>query len=283
MVAGVLAANPYLDEGAALFDRMLYEKAASKLKRATEVSSSTTAERRRAHDLYARALVALGQNEEAARTFVALLSTDPRAPLPAEASPTIRRMFLDAKEQLYPKGRAQLRGVPSPPPRVTAELVDPWDVVSHVELRQQTEDGPLQPVKLEAAPLIVADVTEKTTSATLVALTVKDEAVASLGPLKFDVAAAVAAPPQQVEAPATPAAPRWPLLVTGGAAVAFLATGAALSAAAASDSNTAAQQYFASDIRAYDDSARDKGIAGVVFFGLAGAAAVTTAVLFFTW
>lgn len=282
MVASALAANPYLDEGTALFDRMLYEKAASKLKRATEVSSSTLAERRRAHDLYARALVALGQNEEAARTFVALLSTDPRAPLPAEASPTIRRMFLDAKEQLYPKGKAQLRAVPSPPPRVTAELVDPWEVVSHVELRQQSEEGALQPVRLDAAPLIVADVTEKTTRATLVALTPKGEAVASLGPLKFDVAAAVVAPPPLVEAPAT-SAPRWPLLVTGGAAVAFLATGAALSAAAASDSNAAAQQHFASDIRAYDDSARDKGIAGVVFFGLAGAAAVTTAVLFFTW
>lgn len=282
LVASALGANPYLDEGSALFERMLYEKAAAKLKRAIEVTASTAAERRKAHDLYARTLVALGQTEEASRTFVALLSVDPQAPLPADASPTIRRLFLAAKEQLYPKGRAQLRQVAAPPPRVTVEVVDPWEVVERVELRQTTAEGELAPVKLKPAALLNMEVEPETTTASVVALSAKNETVAALGPLRFEVVP-TAEPVAAEAATAAPGRTRWPVIAAGGAAVALLAIGAALSVAAAAESNTAGQQTFGSDIRRHDDLARDKGIAGAVFLGASGAAAVATAVIYFTW
>ncbi len=300
VLALVLTANPYLDEGAALFERMLYEKAVQRLRRATEVSASTVAERRRAHDLLARSLAALGQPDEARRTFVALLSLDSGAPLPADASPTIRRLFVEAKEQLYPRGKASLRRVPAPEPRLTLELSDPWELVARVELRAE----PPATVTLEPATLMSADLPEGTRSATVVALSASDETVGQLGPLAFGVAELaprVVAPlapvapvtPSPVAALATPATvaadepaprrPRWPAIAVAAGSLALLAAGAGLSAAAAADSNAAPAQHFASDTRALDDSARDKGVAGVVCFGAGAAGAVGAAVLFFTW
>jgi hypothetical protein len=302
IAASVLAANPYLDEGAALFDRMLYEKAVAKLKRATEVSASTQAERRRAHDLLARTYVALGQNEQATRTFVALLSVDDRAPVPADASPNIRRLFLEAKESLYPKGRAQLRRVPAPAPRVTVELVDPWEQVARVELRQMVRGEPLDPVPLEPAPLMNVEVAPEATSCSLVALSAEGQPMGSLGPLKLETAAPVAAvlepaaapkavvgavpttAPAAVDDTPAPRAPtKWPVIAVGAASLAMLAIGAALSVAAAADSNAAGQLQFGSDIRARDDAARDKGIAGAVFLSAAAVGGAATAVIYFTW
>jgi len=280
----VLTANPYLDEGQALFDRMLYEKAVAKLRRATEVNASSQAERRRSHDLLARSLVALGQNEEARRTFVALLASDAAAPLPADASPSIRKLFLEAKEQLYPKGRARLRRVPAPEPRLNVELVDPWELVARVEVRTE----PSGTVTLEPAPLLVTDVPEGTRSATVLALSASNETVGALGPLAFG--RAEPEPPPALapvivvfDEPAPPPRPKWPIFATAAGSLALIAIGAGLSVAAASDSATAGRQTFASDIRAYDDSARDKGIAGVVCFGAGGAAALAATVMAFTW
>ncbi|MBK7861532.1 MAG: hypothetical protein IPJ65_23540 [Archangiaceae bacterium] len=291
LAASVLAANPYLDEGAALFDRMLYERAVPKLKRATEVSASTAAERRRAHDLLARTYAALGQNEEASRTFVALLSVDARAPLPADASPTIRRLFLEAKERLYPRGRAQLRRVAAPPPRVTVELVDPWELVARVELRQSAGEGALEPVVLEPGALLSGEVVPQATSCSVVALAASGEPVASLGPITLsgaltplEPAGATAAPVLTVEEGAPAARPaRWPVVVTAAASVALLAAGVALTAAAAGDSSSAAQQRFGADVRRLDDAARDKGIAGAVLLGAAVVGGAATAVIFFAW
>jgi hypothetical protein len=263
--------------------------------RAIQVTASSTAERRRAHDLLARTCVALGQNAEAVRTFLALLSTDPNAPTPQDASPTIRRLFLDAKGQLYPKGVARLRQLPSLEHRLTFELIDPWSEVAKLELHEGAWGGAWTTTVLTPSPTSNVDLKDDTAHCFVAALSASGDRLGALGSLEAPLScgaqeapkvAAAAAPPEAVAvspAPAPAARARWPIWAAAGGAAAFVVLGASLTGAAAANSQAAGTQHFASDARALDVAARTLGITGTIAFCIAAAAAVTAGILFFTW
>jgi hypothetical protein len=283
VLMSVAASNPYLDDGAALFNTLHYEEAAAKLRRATEVTTSTTAERRRAFDLLARTYVALGQSGEAARTFRALLAADAMAPLPQDVSPTIRRLFLAAKEELYPKGRAELRRLPASGQLLRFELKDPWSEVAGLELHEAGADGAWTSSRLEPSELKNVELKGGTQRCFVVAQASDGRSLGALGtqeePIVFLQDAPPPAPPLTVsEAPAAPPQkPHWPVWSAAAGAALFAALGVGLSVAASSE----AQQnpHFGSDLRAVDADARTVGITGVVFFVLAGLAGVTAVLL----
>src|SRR5688572_29120142 len=80
-VALALQANPYLDEGRALFKKVRFVEALQQLTLARQVSSSTPEERREVLDLLARTYLAVGREREAAEAFTDLLRDDPHAQL----------------------------------------------------------------------------------------------------------------------------------------------------------------------------------------------------------
>ncbi|MBX7114126.1 MAG: hypothetical protein K1X64_07300 [Myxococcaceae bacterium] len=276
----LLAANPHLEVGEDLYERMLYKEASVHLQRATEVSTSTTLERRKAHELLAKAYLALGDSESAARTLLALLAADPRAPMPNDASPTLRRLFLEAKERLYEHNFVQLKRVYSADRRISAELIDPWEHVTQVELREAAANGPYRVTVLKPAELLTLELQPESSRYFFRALDAEGKEVSALGseaaPILVDSAATT-----QVNEGAVKS--RWPLWVGVGASVAMLIAGTGLALSAQADSQTAGRQPFASDIRRYDDAAFAKGVAGTVLLGVGGAGGITSGILFITW
>jgi hypothetical protein len=288
VLMSVAASNPYLDDGATLFSRMLYEEAAEKLRRATEVTTSTPAERRKAFDLLARTYVALGKTNEAGRAFRALLADDAAAPMPQDASPSIRRLFLAAKEELYPKGRAVLRRLPAQGALLRFELVDPWSEVAQLELHESGANGTWTSSTLKPGELNSVDLKPGTQRGFVVAQSADGRSLGTLGTLEEPVVFALEPPPPapplaqaDVAGQSAPPKSRWPIWTAGAAAVVFGAIGLGLSAAAQSNAQQTA--HYASDLRAIDVGARNLGITGVVFFGLAALAAASAVLLVFAW
>ncbi|MBX7102118.1 MAG: hypothetical protein K1X89_30665, partial [Myxococcaceae bacterium] len=143
-VAALVAANPPLDEARGLVKALRYEQALEPLRRATQVPTSTVAERRESFDLLVRTLAALGRLDEAEAAYEALLAADPAAPGPVGAPPRITAAFDRAKQKVYPGDWVRLAALAAAPGELRLAVRDPWGKVVRVVLSEEgREDLPL--------------------------------------------------------------------------------------------------------------------------------------------
>ena len=292
LLSALLAANPYLDEGRALYDTVRYAQAEPKLKLATEAPESTVDERRQAFDLYARCLMAMGRTPEAQTAYAKLLAEDPEAPPPGDAAPKIRELFQAARRQVYPPDYVRLSGLPSAPGRVEADLLDPWGNVAEVLLQVEdagrwtshavTREGRrcsarLPPAQEGARWALEARAADGRVLASLGRSAAPSEAVA--------VASPVTAPPIAPGPPGAVAAKKgvgWAVWTLAAVAVAAAVTSAALGISSAVDSHSASSASFGSQTRDLDESARRKAI-GAWAVGGGALAAGAGALVVWSW
>ncbi len=206
----LLAANPALDEGRTLFQKLQYEQALVKLKSAAE-SSAPGAERREAYDLLARTWAALGDLSQTEAVYAQLLAKDPRAPAPADAAPKIRAAYSSAKTSLFPPGTVRLTRVGGAERHLKLELFDPWSAVAKLELHE--DDGTCDRAKpLAVKPALELTLAPQTQAAWVLALGAKGEPLASLGsktkPLRFARTGQAPPPPAPPPANAEKAQPK---------------------------------------------------------------------------
>lgn len=282
-------ANPYLDEGRRLYEQVRYAQAEEQLRLAFQVPTSTTEERRAAGDLLARSLAAQGRNDEARRVYAELLSKDPSAPPPRDASPKIRALFVAAKEQVFPSDFVAIEPLPAPGSRISARLVDPWSKVARLELVTPGPDGSVlrQPLEPDAGRY-AADL-RPGTSYWVEALSADGQVVARLGSEDAPRVAAgttLTLTPSpagaQSQAPSGVAGlgersdeagpPRWPGWTLAGISGGALAVGLGLVVSSEADYGRAGIAPRAVQTQQLDAEYRQKAIAGRVLVGAAVAA-----------
>ncbi len=289
VTAMLLGANPYLDEGQKAYDALLYEQAVARLKLAVEVPTSSIEERRRAHDLLARSLLALGRFEDAEEAYAALLAKDPDAPDP-QGAPKVRETFRRAKERLYPPDMVRLERLPSPPGRLVLEVLDPWSNVREL-LLYESKDGAFRPRSLAREGRQAAADLDRRHGAPLryyvVAVRADGQIAASLGSESQPfVVAATAAPPGavSVERAREPVVVRhvnWPAWALGVTSALAIGAGTAFAFSSAADSAEAARNDVGVERKALDDRAYQKAWAANVLIGAGVAAGAGAA--WFVW
>ncbi|MGQ0507485.1 MAG: tetratricopeptide repeat protein [Myxococcaceae bacterium] len=286
----VTAAGPDLVEGRSLYHSLRYRLAEEHLRRALSGSGNTPDERFEAHDLLARSLAAQGRLEEAEVVYRELLQEDPHAPTPVDASPKIAGAFDRAKRRLFPPRRATLR-LTADGDVLRVALVDPWEVVAALKLRELQPSGASLDLELTQHQAHVARASVPKGEYVIEALDADGEVLARLGsearPLALGPALELETPSKTVqalpvisEAPpalaAAPARPRWVAWGLLGLAGAAVATGTALAVSSAHDAQAARDTARALDTAAFNDSAHQKAVAanfligGAVVGGAAG-------------
>ncbi|WP_224246742.1 hypothetical protein [Hyalangium gracile] len=288
----LVAANPQLDEGRALYQSLRYERAAEKLRLATQAPGATPEERIASYDLLARSLAALGRMDEVKSTYRDLLRLEPHAPVPLDAAPKIREAFMQAKEGLYRRDYVELEQQQAPPGRVAVRVIDPWGLVKGMRMQVRGPGGftPL-PLTRDAhgaiGELPPAD-DDGTVTLYVEAQDEKGQGVAWLGsperPLAFRGVPRAGLPSARSEV-ASAAEPQdsggkgisWGGWALAGASVAAAGIGTVLAIQSSNDSRAADQAPWASETRALDERARSKARQSQLFFGgalVGGAGAV---------
>jgi hypothetical protein len=214
LAALVAGANPSLEDGRKLYDALRYRAAEARLRLALDVPTSTPEERREAHDLLARSLMAQGRAKEAEQVYSRLLAVDPGAP-PPRASPGVKRAFERAKEALYDQSFVRLVLEEAPPDALGFRLVDPWGRVDALVLLTEMEDGSFASSSVEkggegGSVAVVPPIGGRTTHVVLEARDAAGATLTSLGSREapIEVATLSVAPPapasrlQDVEEPA---------------------------------------------------------------------------------
>jgi tetratricopeptide (TPR) repeat protein len=290
-------ANPQLEEGRALYQSLRYERAAEKLKLATQAPESTLEERITSYDLLARSLAALGRMDQVEATYRELLRVEPHAPAPRDAAPKIRDAFTRAKEELYRRDHVQLELQPAPPGQVVVRLIDPWERVKGVRMQAAKPQGftplPLTRDKAEVRGELPAPEEDGTVSLYLEAQDESGKVVAQLGSpqqqLLFrgvprpGLPTARPEPPPVGEAQASQGSgPAWGGWALAGASVVAASVGTVLAVQASTDSRAADQAPWASETRELDARARRKALQshfliGGALVGGAGAVVLLTA------
>jgi tetratricopeptide (TPR) repeat protein len=92
-------ANPYLEDGRALFAELRYAEAISKLEYARRVPTDSLQERVEILDLLGRSLVAEGQRARAEKIFEELLTLQPGFTYGPEVAPKIVEVFQAAQQR----------------------------------------------------------------------------------------------------------------------------------------------------------------------------------------
>jgi hypothetical protein len=286
LTLAVLAANPHLDQGRALYEKLEYQQASTALTLATQTSEGP--ELTEAFDLLARCQAAMGDARAAERTYSALLTREPHAREPAQASPKIRAAFLKAKQRLYPEDFVALEPLATSSGSLDLRVVDPWGRVK--ELRLYPEEG-------DAVPLIVEDHRARWSApqggrVSVEALDGAGRVVAKLGrPTPLTLAPANLVPPDRpndgslptaLQASVRPWHSRLPAWVAVAGAVVLAGTGTVLALQSAADSRAAEEADYGSETRALDASARTKALWANILVG-ASLAGGGTAVVLFVW
>jgi tetratricopeptide (TPR) repeat protein len=293
----LVAANPQLDEGRALYQSLRYERAAEQLKLATQAPGLTPEERITSYDLLARSLAALGRMDEARATYRELLRLDPHAPAPRDAAPKIRDAFTQAKEALYRHDFVELELRQAPPGRLEARLVDPWGLVTAVRMQTRGPQG-FTPQPLEHGAAGVRGELPPAGEDGDVALYVEaqgqeGQVLARLGsperPLVFRGVPRAGLPsahttltPEGESHASRGSGATWVGWTLAGASVVAAGVGTLLAVQASQDSSAADQAPWASETRALDERARSKSIQshfliGGALVGGAGAVVLLTA------
>ncbi len=286
LLASVVAANPYLDDGIRFYESQRFEEAAKALQLAADVKDAPPAERRTTFELLAKSQIALGKNAEADEAFARLLSADPQAEEPAGA-PKVKESFRRAKQRLYKDDYVSMKSVTAPEGEVWIEAIDPWHLLSAVEIHELK--GAMDAVQLMKFDGLYRGRLNAATLRYFVLGRASDGAVlASVGSDKVPVERS--APPslvsnQQVteERPVQTKAAfpksRIAAFVTGGISFVLLATAIGLRVSAENDANAARMATYSSERFEFDNMAQSKAIGSNVVFGFAAAGAATTAVL----
>lgn len=279
LLALSLGANPWLDEGSRHFDALRYPEAAAALRTALDVPTSTLAERRRAGELLARALLAQGKNDEAEAAWSALLVSDPAFPDPTGVAPKVKDAFTRAKEKVYPRGYVKLALAPSATGQLAVAVTDPWRGVRRVEL----VDGE------KRTALVLADgVARGTLEASELSRQVQalDDAGSVLSLLEVPKVVITRSPILSINAPEIEAGPtgppRWPAWTSAAVAAASLGTALALGLSAGRDFDASRAAPDALTARQLDGQSRSKAVGANVLVAV-GAAAGAGAVALFVW
>ncbi|MDX2009429.1 MAG: tetratricopeptide repeat protein [Myxococcaceae bacterium] len=136
------AANPWLDRARALATELKFGEAITQLTVARQVPNLDGAQRAQVLELLARCHVAEGNRAEAEAAFTELLSLEPDFEIDREStSPKIVTVFDDVKARLYPGGAVSVIEVSAPPGRVRAQVVDPYRKVTRAVLFERRGDG----------------------------------------------------------------------------------------------------------------------------------------------
>lgn len=280
------AANPWLDRARALTTELKFAEAITQLAVARQVPNLDRTQRAEVLELLARCHVAEGNRAEAEAAFTELLSQEPDFELDrTSTSPKIVAVFDEVKARLYPGGVVTLVEVTGPPGRVRAQLVDPYRKATQAVLHQKRGDGewtqgpvPLAPRTLDfPLPLAAAMpvrwfVEVRDASGAVLA------ALGSLEQPRVVEINTMPAPPPPVATGLRPTTVAG--LVVGGAAVVAAGVGLGLQASSLSRERAARAAEWADDARREHGQAVQQATVATGFFVGAGAAALTSAVLF---
>ncbi len=274
-IALALAANPHLDEARRLYEQLKYPDAVARLRIAQKAPNNSPEERLSIDDLLARSLVAEGKAPEAERVYAELLAEQPDAPDPADASPKIRDVFLQAKRSVYSTDFVKLERGPSPAELVEATLTDPWRKVTAVELDCNGTRTLLTPARHISARTTAGPLPDDL-KCKLIAQGVDGRALGN-------VAWAVTHVDMKEPAPIvtqTPAGPtRWPSFLTGAVALGAIGAGTVLAVLSSNDYRQVTPSTDAATTRMLDNSSRVKAGAAWGVFGGALLATVATIIL----
>lgn len=291
MVLLTQAANPWLERARALATELKFGEAITQLNVARQVPNLDGAQRAQVLELLARCHVAEGNRGEAETAFTELLSQEPDFELDREStSPKIVAVFDDVKARLYPGDSVSLVEVAAPPGRVRAQVVDPYRKVTRAVLFERRGEGAWVETALTVTARAVDFPLPRAAGVPVqwyVQLTEGGgEVLSALGSREA---------PRVVEVNALPAPPAPPppglrgttiaALVIGGAAVVAAGVGlglqvSSLSLERAARDSTRPPGDWADTARAtHREAVEQSGLAAGFFIG-AGAAALTSTVLF---
>jgi hypothetical protein len=286
----IVAANPYLEEGAQLSAKLRYDLAEAKLQLATEFPGSTEAERERAYDLLARARAAQGNLAGCERAYRELLVKHPHAFAPSDASPKIQQAFLRAKRSLYPERRVTLAPAPARAGHVAVEIVDPWGAMESLVLVEIVDGDDRRERVLPVTRHRASAALTEGTKETVYRLEARGQGgvLATLGtterPLRHarapSIEAGLLAPSTP---PSRPRAPAWTKWAVGALAVGTAVAGTAFAISSARHSAAADAATFASDTGALDRRAHGEAVAANVLVSGALLAGATSFALVVWW
>jgi hypothetical protein len=136
------AANPWLERARVLANELQFAEAITQLNVARQVPNLDRVQRAQVLELLARCHVAEGNRSDAETAFTELLSQEPDFEIDREStSPKIVTVFDDVKARLYPGGMVSLVEVTGPPGRVRAQVVDPYKKVARAVLHERRADA----------------------------------------------------------------------------------------------------------------------------------------------
>jgi hypothetical protein len=289
MFAGAVRAegppnNPYLLAAKRLYAALDYEAALGQLSRAAAMPGASVGDQVEIQIYTGLVKFELGEPETGREAFRQALALDPHAVLPADVSPKIQAEWSGVRKELA-EIEPQVSTAPSTagagqsdagldivgdagPPSAVPSALDAGGVGPPLLVEPVTDAGPANTAALAQAPSSV-DVPPATVDAHAAQ---KSLAVAS--PLPRDTAGGLTR--------TQPGPSDWtrPLFLLGGAAV-IAAGGAALGYSAQSERNQAAADPVQFSAANTELDAQHRALAANIVYGVAGAAAVASAIWFF--
>jgi hypothetical protein len=268
--------NPKLAAARQAIEAVRYDDARGLLVEALKAGTSSPAELREIYQLSAATAVVLGQNDLAEQYYRRVLSLDPDARLPADASPKLRQPFIGAQAYMAAHRRLDARAVRRGRRIEVTVVADPLGMVAAVTA---IVDGELLPeVAVTGAPIVL----EPREAAERIVLL--DEHGNTLRAIA--VPAADPEPPVAVARPGPPRVPivrRWvtwaiPAVVATGTGVAFLVAGQQAKGRL-DDILAASGGYYLEDAEQERRAWRDDTLVSNIAFAAAGAFTLTAIVM----
>ena len=285
----LLGANPYLDQGRTLYRAVRYAEAEVQLRMGLEVPTATPSERREAHDLLARVLLAEGRGAEAEQIYARLLSVDPSSPAPENAAPKVREAFNAAKRAAFPPDYVRLEERTLRPDRFAAELVDPWGKVASLAVVTLGPEG----AHPETFPLPLGSRFDVPRPPSAFFVEARDGAGRMLARVGESAAPlrGIGSPPRERAETAKGLevsggerhSSRWVGWGLTGAAVVLFSAGVALAVLSDQDYAAAGRSGPALDIRRLDARYREKAIGARVALGAGAVAGLGGGWVLWTW
>lgn len=280
-----LGVNPYLDQGRTLYREVRYSEAEVQLRLGLDVPTATAFERREAHDLLARVLLAQGRGEEAKQIYARLLSVDPGASSPENASPKVRAAFGAAKKAVFPPDYVRFEERTVRPDRFAADLIDPWGKVALLVVVTVRAEGP-RPELFKPPAVTRLDLPRPDAPFFVEARDREDRVLAQVGTL----GAPLAGLEQRASLPVAEAisvreerSGRWVGWGLSAVAVALVVTGAVLAVSSEQDYRAAGESSSAVERRGLDARYRDQAIGSRVALGAGLAAGLGGGWVLWTW
>lgn len=274
VLAGIARAdnpkNPKLAAARKAIEAVRYDDARGLLVEALQAGTSGPAELREIYQLSAATAVVLGQNDLAEQYYRRVLSLDPDARLPADASPKLRQPFIGAQAYMAAHRRLDARAARRGRRIEVTVVADPLGMVAAVTVIVGGEAFP--EVAVTGAPIVL----EPRGAAERIVML--DEHGNTLR--------AIAVPADGVERPAAPHVPvvrRWvtwaiPAVVATGTGVAFLIAGQQAKGRL-DDILAASGGYYLAEAEQERRTWRDDTLVSNIAFAAAGAFTLTAIVM----